>query len=102
LALGRGLALKPETKINAVRGLKDLTTYTLGFARRAKRQREEHSGALGQHIVKGENANVRTFGVRMSHVRPFFHSKELRRIQTLVGVLENLQRNNDTPHGLGA
>jgi hypothetical protein len=91
LALGKGLTLKPETKVNEIYGLKDLTTYTPSLAKEAKEQMESHSGALGQNLVHPQRENSRVFAVKQSHVRPFFRPRELKRIRKAAMELDSLE-----------
>ena len=90
--LGKGLTLKPETKITQVIGLKDPTMYTPKVNMKAKQHRAEYEGNLGRNIVPEENENVRTFSADMGHTRPFFRESEFRRMEKAAIVLEGLEK----------
>lgn len=90
--LGKGLTLKPETKITQVIGLKDPTMYTPKVNRKAKQHRAEYEGNLGRNIVPEESENVRTFSADMGHNRPFFRESEFRRMEKAAIALENLDK----------
>jgi len=71
-ALGKGLSLKPETKITEVYGTRDLTVYTPSFNEEVSEQAKEYPNTLGQNLVDSQRENSRTFAAKMTHVPPFF------------------------------
>ena len=94
-ALGKGLILKPETNINEIYGLKDMTTYTSSLSNEAKKQKESYAGFLGQNLVKPRRENSRVFAVDTMHMPPFFRLNELKRIRRAANELDNLEKNRD-------
>jgi hypothetical protein len=90
--LGKGLTLKPETKITKIIGLKDITMYTPAVNKMAKQHRNLYEGSLGQNLVPEENKNQRTFSADMSHTRPFFRENEFRRMRKAAMSLEEINK----------
>lgn len=88
--LGKGLTLKPDTKVNEIYGLRDLTAYTPSLVKEAKEQMKSHGGSLGQSMVQPQREGSRVFAVKQSHVRPFFRSSELKRIRKAAMELGKL------------
>ncbi len=94
LALGRGLNLKPETKVDEIFGLHDLTTFTSSFKKDAKIQSEEHPDTLGSTVVPRTREESRTSAVNANHsdipASNFYRSSELRRIKVAAEKLLEL------------
>lgn len=94
LALGKGLTLKPETKVNEIYGLKDSTTITTSLKRDAEMQRELHPDTLGSNVIPKERENSRTFVANATHAEipaaNFNRQSEQRRIKAAAESLEKL------------
>ncbi len=90
-ALGEGLESKPETKITALYGLKDATTYTLDMAKKAKERKEEFAGTLGESLLSRKDPNIRNFVADMPHMNLYFNKNEARRMEKLAKSLKNLK-----------
>jgi hypothetical protein len=95
-SLGRELGLKPETKIDEIYGLHDLTTITPSLKKDAKIQAEEHPDTLGSTIVPRTREGSRTSAVNAAHMdvpaSNFFRSSELRRIKVATEKLMELEK----------
>jgi len=90
--LGKKFEPKPETKITAVFGLKDLTSYTPGMTNEAKIQKEEFGGTLGQSLLERKSPNIRASTANMPHLSPRFPDNELKRMRRLGIALEKLEK----------
>jgi hypothetical protein len=90
LSFRKGVKLKPETKVNEIYGLQDLTTKASSMTREAREQLETHGGSLGQNLLKPQRENSRVFGVNTFHEIPWFRENELRRIRKAVMELGKL------------
>jgi len=96
LALGKGLELKPETKVDEVYGLRDSTTWTPSLKKDAKTQEEKNPETLGSKILPRVKENSRTSVVNASHMdipgSQFFRGSELRRIKVATEKLIELKK----------
>ena len=96
LALGKGLTLKQETRVNEIYGLKDSTTTTNSFKTDAKKQKEEHTDVLGSTIIPSTREESRTFVVNATHAEipaaNFNRHSEQRRIKAAAEKLIYLQK----------
>jgi hypothetical protein len=93
-ALGKGLTLKPETKVNEIYGLRDSTTITPSLKFDAMVQKEEHPDTIGSTIIPGKRDGSRTFVANATHAEipaaNFNRQSEQRRIKAAAESLDNL------------
>ncbi len=96
LALGKGLTLKPETKVDEIYGLKDSTTITPSLKKDAREQKEKHPDTLGSIIIPGKREGSRTFVTNATHAEipaaNFNRQSEQRRIKVAVEKLKELKK----------
>jgi hypothetical protein len=96
LALGDGLVLKEDTKVDEIYGLRDSTTSTSSLKKDAEMQKKLHPETIGTNIIPRERENSRTFVVNASHLdipgAIFKEKSELRRIKVAVEKLEALEK----------
>ncbi len=90
--LGNKFEPKQNTKITAIYGLKDLTTYTPGMIEEAGDQKKEFGGTLGENLLERKKSNIRSFTANMPHLSPRFPDNELKRMRVLGMILENLEQ----------
>jgi len=90
--LGKGLELRPDTKITSVYGLKDLTSVTPGLRREAREQKEEHEGTLGESIIGRRREKERRHVANMLHLNPWYQKNELRRLDKLAETIKDLKQ----------
>jgi hypothetical protein len=91
LAFRKEVKLKPETKVNEIYGLNDLSTKTSSLNNEVEEQIKSHGGSLGQNIAIPRRENSRVFGVNSFHEIPWFRKNELKRIHKAVEVINNLE-----------
>jgi len=91
LAFRKEVKLKPETKVNEIYGLNDLSTKTSSLNNEVEEQVKLHGGSLGQNIAIPQRKNSRVFGVNTFHEIPWFRKNELKRIHKAVEVIRNLE-----------
>ncbi len=95
ISLSNEVELKPETKVNEIYGLRDMTTYSPGLNAEAKEARERRPvfspDSLAQNLIEPERKNSRTFAVDTFHMPPWFRKQELKRIKKAAAALNSLK-----------